>query len=160
MAGKRLNIDRVVLQIAEKVRDETTKQGNIPFLSGDLRKSITVEKLGKGKASVGSNLAYARAVHDGRPPLTIYPNVRKNPPLGHRKHRNPRKARLKFKVGGKVVFARKVRQPARKPDPYLRRGAEKVQRDGYDFLDQYLTERVSEQIAESIKKKIVLNMNF
>jgi len=80
--GDVIDMDRVVLKIAERLRDKATAHGRIPFESGGLRKSIQVEHIGKGKAVVGSNLVYARTVHDGRPAITIRPNVSKNPPPG------------------------------------------------------------------------------
>lgn len=80
---------------------------------------------------MGTNLVYARVVHDGRPAITIRPNIAKNPPHGERKHQNPKHARLKFNIGWKAVFAKKVDQPARKGQPFLRGAAEEMQgRDG------------------------------
>jgi hypothetical protein len=144
--------DQIALLIAERVRDKATDE--VPVLSGDLKKSLQVEKIGGGKAAISSVLPYARAVHDGRRALTIYPNVARNPPLGKRKHSDKRRARLKFKVGGKTVFARKVHQKARKPNPFLRRAAKKMSDEGYDFLDNILLKQVSKEVLQGIKKNI------
>jgi hypothetical protein len=153
-----INLDRLVLLIAERLRDKATEQDRIPFASGDLRKSLQVEHIGPGQAAVGSSLVYARAVHDGRPAITIRPNVKKNPPRGHRKHRNPKRARLKFQVGGKTVFARQVRQPARKGQPFLREAAEEMQREGWDWLFPALRDEVKEEVIGKIAKNITLNI--
>lgn len=156
--GETIDLDRIVLLIAERLRDKATAHGRIPFESGDLRKSIQVEHLGKGKAVVGSNLVYARAVHDGRPAITIKPNVAKNPPRGHRKHKNPKRARLKFSIGGKTVFARQVHQPARKGQPFLREAAEEMQREGFDWLKPALADEVGEAMVKEISKRITLKV--
>ncbi|MCK5641430.1 MAG: hypothetical protein KAJ19_11560, partial [Gammaproteobacteria bacterium] len=128
-----IDVDVVVLQLGERLRALATKKGRIPFLSGDLRKSVQVDLVAKGEATVGSGLSYARAVHDGRPPITIVPNLTKNP------RKNPKRARLKFALSnGQIVFARKVRQPARKGQPFLIEAAREMKQDGYDFLNDYL----------------------
>ena len=156
--GDVFDMDRVVLLIAERLRDKATEQNRIPFDSGDLRKSIEVHHLGHARASVGSNLVYARAVHDGRPAITIKPNVAKNPPRGHREHRNPKRARLKFKIGGRTVFAKQVHQPARKGQPFLREAAEEMQREGFDWLFPALRDQVKDEVIGDIVKNITLNI--
>lgn len=139
MTEQAFNVDEVALQIAERLRDKSTKQGRIPFFTGDLRKSIQTELIGNGRAMVGSNLNYARAVHDGRPAITIKPK---------------RKKKLRFTVGGKTVFADQVHQPARKGKPFIREGAQEMNAEGYGFLDGYLEERTSEAFAREFKDKI------
>jgi hypothetical protein len=152
--GTLFDMDRVVLLIAERLRDKATEQGRIPFESGDLRKDIHVEHLGYGKAAVGSGLVYARAVHDGRPAITIRPNLKKNPPRGDREHKNRKRARLKFSVGGKTVFAKEVNQPARKGQPFLQETAEEMQKEGWDWLISMLTGDLSRAISMEIPKSI------
>lgn len=154
------DMDKIVLLIAERLRDKATEQGWIPFDSGDLRKSIQVEHLGYGKASVGSNLVYSRAIHDGRPAITIKPNVAKNPPRGHRKHSNPKRARLKFKVGGKVVFAKEVNQPKRKGQPFLREAAEEMQREGWGWLMPIIAVDIKNAVARKIEEEIKFNIKI
>lgn len=153
-----IDLNVIALQVAERIRDAATD--DIPFASGDLRKSIQTEMSGNGKATVGSNLSYARAVHDGRPALTIRPNVARNPPFGKRTHRNKKRARLKFSVGGRVIFAKEVHQPARNGKPFLRIAAKNVQDAGYDFLDRYLAGKASKELMKSIKESIKINASF
>ena len=133
-------INAIVLQIAMKIRDLSTIQGRIPFLSGDLRKSLTevdsaVEVTGQGQATVTSNLVYARPVHDGSKAYIIKPKVKKNG-----------KGMTK---GGK--------QPAREGRPFLRWGTDDMQSRGYGFLDELLHDYVSAEIGEQIKDSIELN---
>lgn len=143
MSGDGLDTDVIVLQIAERLRDLATEDGRVPFRTGDLRKSIQVELLGRGVAAVGSNLNYARAVHEGRPALVIRAKGKKA--LFWPGARHPVKA---------------VHQPARVGKPFLREAAEELQREGYDFLDRYLTDKVSETLAKEIKGKITLTLKF
>ncbi len=153
MSGKKLvDLDVVILQVAERLRDKATDD-EIPFLTGDLRKSIQTDLIGFGTASIGSNLSYARAVHDGRPAITIKPNLSKNP-------RNPKKARLRFQVGGKVVFAKSVKQPARKGKPFLRDAAKEMDDEGYDFLDRYLVPLAEKELVEKVKGQIKLDVSL
>jgi hypothetical protein len=142
-----MDVDRLVLLLAERVREIATRQENIPFLTGDLRKSVVVHAMGGGKASVGSNLPYARPVHDGRPAIVIRPNLSKNP-------RDPKKARLKFFIGGKTVYAREVRQPARKGKPFLTNAIKEMQRDEYQWLREELRKEMVETQIEGVLKRI------
>ncbi len=158
--GETIDLDRIVLLIAERLRDKATAHGRIPFESGDLRKSIQVEHIGKGKAVVGSNLVYARAVHDGRPAITIRPNVAKNPPRGKRKHNDPKRARLRFNIGGKTVFAKKVDQSARPGNPFLRDAAEEMVHEGFDWLEPVLADEVGEAMVKEISKRIKLKVEI
>lgn len=143
MSGDIVDPNVIVLRIAERLRDLATEDGRIPFRTGDLRKSIQVELLGKGVAAVGSNLNYARAVHEGRPALVIRPKNKKA--LFWPGARHPVKA---------------VHQPARKGQPFLREAAEEMEREGYGFLDRYLTSRVSEELAKEIKGKVTLTLKL
>jgi phage gpG-like protein len=157
---------QIALQIAEKVRAEATKTGQIPFRTGDLRKSIQANIEGVGAASVGSNLPYARAVHDGRGPLTIRPNIQKNPPRGERKkyhskswyQQNPERARLRFVIGGRIIYAREVHQPARKGQPFLTHAINRVKKGGFDFLNDLLTRHYAPKVVHQIKKNIEVNL--
>jgi hypothetical protein len=83
-----------------------------PFLSGNLRRSITVlpQSIPQDHISVGTNLEYAR-IHDQGGTIkarTITP-------------RNP-SGFLRFQIGGKWVFTKKVRQPARTVQPWKGKG--------------------------------------
>ncbi|SDP76996.1 phage virion morphogenesis protein [Desulforhopalus singaporensis] len=142
MSKEIFDIDKIALTIAERIRDKGTKQGRIPFLTGDLRKSIQTESLGLGQASVGSNLSYARAVHDGRPAMTIRPKKGKY---------------LKFNVGGQDIFVKEVHQPARKGKPFLFEAIAEMENEGYDFLDPILEGQGADFLKEKFKKGIKLN---
>ena len=119
MVAHELNIDRAQLNAVGMRRAHTVvtratrrtlnrSQVLVPVDTGYLR--------GTGKMSVGAaglvvvgevvyTAEYAAAVHNGRRALTIRPSR----PGG----------RLRFEVGGRVVYARKVHQPARAGRPYL-----------------------------------------
>ena len=78
--------------------------------TGALRANISRSELKKIRTGlegrVGSSKKYAAAHHEGARPHVIV----------------PRKAKaLKFKVAGKVVFARRVNHPGNRPNPYLAR---------------------------------------
>lgn len=77
--------------------------------TGTLRQSIRLTELNSKIApsvSVGSDLHYALLHHEGSRPHVITPNSGRL---------------LRFKVGGKVVYARMVKHPGTKPNPYLAR---------------------------------------
>ena len=155
-------LDKITLQIAEKLREKATKQGRIPFKTGDLRKSIqvfhTLSTPVESEAKVGSNLVYARAVHDGRKAITIYPNVKKNPPRGYRKHKDKKRARLKFTIAGKTIFAKKVHLKATRGQPFLREATEELDREGFGFLKKNALKELSEHVADSLVKKIKVKL--
>jgi hypothetical protein len=97
-------------------RTYTRSQALTPVDTGNLRASGRMD-LGSDRGSVvigGVTYAaeYAAAVHNGRRALTI----RAKKPGG----------RLRFKVGGRVVFAREVRQPARAARPFLAQALREV----------------------------------
>ncbi len=128
------------LQIAERIRDVGTRQGRIPFLTGDLRKSVQAYPLGPGKAAVGSNLSYAAAVHDGRKAVTIRPKNKKA---------------LHFFIGGQEVFCKSVKQPARDGTPFLHDAAKGVGRD-LSFLSSLVNRYTNESLI--IPKAITLHL--
>lgn len=76
--------------------------------SGDLRKNIRATHLGNltGQyVTVGANLDYALAHHEGTRPHMITPNNGKM---------------LRFRHGRQIVFATKVMHPGTKGNPFLR----------------------------------------
>lgn len=159
---------KVVLRLAHRLVDLATDPQNIPIVSGDLRKSLDAKLLSPGVASVGSSLIYARAIHDGRPPITIRPNLSKNPPYGHRKHRDPKRARLKFTIGGQTVFARSVRQKARPANPFLHRAARKLKHE-IDVLNttgagplasmgRGIRSRYQEKLMKGVLRRVVIDI--
>ena len=162
--GEVLPVDKLCLQLAERIRDRGTDMDLTPFGSGELRKSLqtpdAVSLLAHGVARVGSYLPYARAVHDGRPALTIKPNLAKNPPYGFRKHQDPKRARLKFKLGNIVVFARQVFQPARKGNPWLLQAAREVLSGDLDWLLQSMADDISTDKLKKLLQQIKLNLTI
>lgn len=75
--------------------------------SGALRRSLTMRQGLTGRyqyVSVGSNLSYAELHHEGSKPHDISGGVGRI---------------MRFNVGGKVVYARKVEHPGTKPNKYL-----------------------------------------
>jgi hypothetical protein len=124
---------KIALIIAERVREVATRQDTVPFLTGDLRKSIIVAKTGPGRATISSNLPYARAVHDGRPAVTIRPK---------------RKKALFWKGAAHPV--KLVKQPARKGRPFLMEAAAEVAAD-LGFLRKFVGESVLSEIRQDLK---------
>lgn len=91
--------------------------------TGDLRRSLrtTTRLTFRGWAArVGSDLDYAKFVHDGTRKHVIRP-------------RPPRKA-LRFTIDGSVVFAARVNHPGTKPNRFLDRALQQVaRREGLDY---------------------------
>jgi len=157
-----IDTSRILHKIALKLIEVTTRQGNIPFDRGDLRKSINetgVQQEGKDVVVVGTNLEYARAVHDGRPALTIRPKPGKKV-LAWWKNRQKGDAYKPFPTGkafsdavdaGEIGIAREVHQPARPADPYFARAIDTLRAEGFDFLADELTAEVIEELRKSIK---------
>lgn len=130
-----MDTNKIAMLMAEKVREIATRQENIPFLTGDLRKSIKAQIIRQGVASVGSNLSYARAVHDGRGPITIRPKNKKA---------------LYWKGAKRPVKV--VNQPARKGRPFLKNAMLEMVKD-LSFLTPYVRKEVIDQIKNGIKFK-------
>jgi hypothetical protein len=97
------DLTRRALRVANRAKELA------PVDTGRLRASIvwTIGVGGNGKlvARVGTNVAYARPVHEGSRPHVI----------------RPRRGRvLVFPMGGRTVFARVVHHPGTRPHPFLR----------------------------------------
>lgn len=131
-----MNLQRIALQIAEKLREIATRQGNVPFDRGDLRKSHVVEPHGTEGAILSANTPYARAVHDGRPAITIKPK---------------RKKALAWK-GGRHP-AKSVKQPARKGNPWLMRAIEELEQEGLDFLAPEVGQEVADDLTAALRAR-------
>lgn len=127
-----MDTTKIALALGEAVREIATRQENIPFKTGDLRKSITVCPAGPGRATVGSNLPYARAVHDGRPRITIRPKNKKA---------------LRWKGAAHPV--KQVTQPARDGRPFLKEAARELANKG---LPPLVTRMVARETAAEIQK--------
>ncbi len=131
-----MNLQRITLQVAEKLREIATRQGNVPFDKGDLRKSHVVEPSGTENAILSANTPYARAVHDGRPAQTIKPKRKKA--LIWKGARNPVKA---------------VKQPARKGNPWLIRAVDELEREGLGFLAPEVGQDVADELTAALRAK-------
>lgn len=91
------------------IRVESRAKRLCPVDTGRLRASITWEIVrssgGVYVARVGTNVKYARAVHDGTRPHVI----------------EPRQATvLRFPANGGIVYARRVNHPGTRGIPFLR----------------------------------------
>jgi hypothetical protein len=96
-----------------------------PVDTGLLRATGKMNVGSRGSVVIGQveyTANYAMAVHEGRRAITIRP-----------KSNDPR-ARLRFKVGGKWVYAREVHQKARRGRPFLADALREVsQQEGLAF---------------------------
>lgn len=86
-----------------------------PVDTGRLRASIRIESRRnlalRTVYTVGSDVEYAAAVHDGTAPHVI----------------RPRRAQaLRFRVGGRIVYARVVNHPGTRGRPFLDRALREV----------------------------------
>lgn len=137
-----IDLQKYALQIAEKLREIALRDGNVPVKSGDLRKAHVSEPHGTTDAILSANTPYARAVHDGRPAITIKPKKAK---------------RLVWRADGKrgkpdrgAAF---VNQPARQGNPWLARAVEEMEREGLGFLAPELGEDIAAELSEGLRKR-------
>lgn len=143
-----LNTQQIALQVAEKLREIATRQGNVPLDKGDLRKSHVVQPWGGDGAILSANTPYARAVHDGRPALTIKPK---------------RKGGLFWKASkggagkpsrkGAAHPMREVHQPARQGNPWLARAVATLESEGLDFLAPQIGQAVADGLTAALRKR-------
>ena len=129
---------QIALQVTEKLREIATRQGNVPFDRGDLRKSHVVQPLGTDAAILSANTPYARAVHDGRPAITIKPK---------------RGKALKWAGPDGPIFAKSVKQPARKGNPWLARAVADLEREGLGFLAPQIGQDVADTLTAALRKR-------
>ena len=129
-----LNAQQICLQVAEKLREIATRQGNVPFRKGDLRKAHVVEPYGNTGAILAVNTPYARAVHDGRPAIVIRPK---------------RKRALMW--SGAAHPSRAVRQPARTGTPWLQEAVQELQREGLGFLADQIGEDLANELTKNLR---------
>jgi hypothetical protein len=96
-----------VLSVGRRVEARAVVRA--PVDKGSLRARRTTRLVSAGgrlvRCEVSFNVDYAAAVHDGTRPHVIVPRNRKV---------------LRFKVGGKIVYARRVNHPGTRPRPFLR----------------------------------------
>jgi hypothetical protein len=111
--------DRDAKRVADQVRARA--QVLAPVDTGRLRGSLKIQKklTFRGPTyTVYTNVKYAPYVENGTPPHKIRPKTKKA---------------LKFKIGGRTVFAKVVNHPGTKPRPFLARAVREVGiRNGYD----------------------------
>lgn len=131
-----MKLQRITLKVAEKLRAIATRQGNVPFDKGDLRKAHVVEPSGTTDAILSANTPYARAVHDGRPALTIKPK---------------RKKALAWK-GGRHP-AKSVKQPARQGNPWLARAVEELEQEGLGFLAPDIGQEMADELTDALRAR-------
>lgn len=123
--------------IAEKVREIATRDGVTPVDTGDLRKAHRTEITQRNdgiSVAISNSLPYARAVHDGRPALTIRPKKKKA---------------LYWKGAAHPVKA--VHQKARKGNPYFTNSVEILEKEGFGFLDDVLGDGMARELEQALK---------
>jgi hypothetical protein len=126
-----LDTRRLLALLAEHLREIAQRQGNIPRRTGNLYKSVTAQVISDTEAVVGTNVIYARAVHDGRAPMVIRPK---------------RKKALYWKGAAHPVKA--VRHPGIKPNPYFARAAETFAREP---LPPFIRQTFGEELAQALE---------
>lgn len=112
--------DALVTRVTRRTLNRSSVKA--PVDSGNLRATGSISgPTRQGNVMVGAveyTADYAAAVHNGRRALTIRPRGG---------------GLLRFEVGGRVVYARSVRQPARPARPYLSSALEEVARpEGFE----------------------------
>lgn len=133
----KLDHQTIALKVAEALREIATRQGNVPFDKGDLRKAHVVEPIGSTDALLAANTPYARAVHDGRPAIVIRPK---------------RKKSLRWTTSsGDTANAKSVAQPARKGNPWLARAIANLEDEGVDFLAPQIGADVAAALSKALK---------
>lgn len=131
----RVRLDRAVLNRtirgASRNELETTSRQVVnrakvlaPVDAGRLRASIRIERRRlltlRSVYTIGSDVSYAGYVHDGTRPHQIRP-------------RNPGGA-LRFRMGGRIVFARVVNHPGTRARPFLDQALREIAGGkGYDI---------------------------
>ena len=130
-----INKQQIALQVAEKLRELATAQNNVPFRTGNLRKSHLVRLDPRGARMVAST-PYAKAVHDGTPAMTIKPKRAKV---------------LAFRKGNKMVFAKQVKMPARKGNPWIKHALKDLQVQGLGFLGTQVTDQTRRQLEKRLR---------
>lgn len=93
----------IVMTAGNAVAEQARR--NAPKKSGTLANSIQVQALGRDTVKVVATAPYSGDVEFGTSPHVIVPKTGRV---------------LVFQVGGRTVYARKVRHPGTKPEPYMR----------------------------------------
>lgn len=129
-----IDMQKISLKVAERLRGYATDPGFAPVLSGELRKSHVVQPYGATDALLSANTPYAAAVHEGRAAITIRP-----------------KSRKAILWSGAAHPVRAVHQPARVGNPWMRRAVEALSRDGLGFLEPDLGRDVAAELTRALR---------
>jgi len=104
-----------------------------PIKTGTLRRSQTVTPhRARLTVSISANTPYAHALHEGSPPHDIAPDKAKA---------------LAFKVGGEVIYRKRVHHPGTKGNPWMRRTVEKK----LSTVGKYVTGQVTNSLPEGLR---------
>lgn len=104
-----------------------TEKEEVPIKTGALRRSITMDYRPIA-VSIYPAVNYALPVHEGQKPHVITPKTKKV---------------LRFRVGGKLVYVRKVNHPGSKANPFVERTVTKSEGKVNGFFDKALEEIVN-----------------
>ena len=85
--------------------------GDTPVKTGELRASLFSRQTSPYRMEIGATAPHAIPVHQGTRPHIIRP---------------VRASVLRFEVGGKIVFARMVRHPGTRPNPFVKRTVDRL----------------------------------
>ena len=110
--------ERATKRITARVQEQAV--ATAPVDTGEYRRNIVADF---NSDEVRAEAVYSRALEYGLPARTITPKNGKA---------------LRFKVGGKTVYAKKVNLPSRGPNPVMRNASRKVQREVQNIFNQEL----------------------
>lgn len=96
-----------------------------PFDTGRLAGSWKLDQQAPRVFVVGTSVKYAAVQNDGRGPYDIYPK---------------KASALRFKIGGKVIFAKHVRHPGIKGKHYVEESIDQANDRIAEFVDQAIEE--------------------
>lgn len=99
-----------------------TEKSEVPVKTGQLRRSITLDYR-PISVSIYPTVKYAIPVHEGSRPHTISPRS---------------KSVLRFKKGGKIIFAKRVMHPGNKPNKFVERTVNKSENPINAFFSKAL----------------------
>lgn len=136
-------IKRALTRVAERIRDRA--RGEAPYRTGDLKKSIHVGEVtdaGDGfSVAVGTNLSYAKYVHEGtgqygplKRPYTI----------------QPKNKRALYWPGARHPV-KKVTQKGIRPNRFLLRAARAAGQDVDVVAGEMIAEGIRQDIRESLR---------
>jgi HK97 gp10 family phage protein len=114
---------RVLEALAEHCADSMRQEA--PEVTGALKSSITIEKIGELTYVVGPTVDYSIYVEYGTKPHLILP-----------KHARA----LRFETEDGIVFAKKVYHPGSAPNPFVHRAAEATIRNAGQIIGEVVGE--------------------